>query len=58
MRRGWRPKHLKSGEDTIAGVVVGGILTSFNATVWTLAYRVFADKLTAKTPAPAADTSA
>ena len=42
----------------IAGVVVGGILTSFNATVWTLAYRVFADKLTAKTPAPAADTSA
>jgi hypothetical protein len=41
----------------IAGVVVGGILTSFNATVWTLAYRAFADKLTAQTPAPAADTS-
>jgi hypothetical protein len=41
----------------VAGVVVGGILTSFNATVWTLAYRAFADKLTAQTPAPAADTS-
>ena len=41
----------------IANGVLGGILTSFNATVWTLAYRVFADKLTAKTPAPAADTS-
>ena len=41
----------------VAGVVVGGILTSFNASAWTLAYRAFADKLTAKTPAPAVDTS-
>ncbi len=39
----------------IAGVGIGGILTSFNATAWTLAYRAFADKLGAKSPAPAAD---